>query len=430
MPAGGIIVALDTIMEDDMPTLNGYEYLMAQLRKKEPRVRLRYRYYDQKVVARDFRISTPPDLLDLNVKVGWATTAVDSLANRLKVRSVTDPRYKVETLFATNNPDIIFRSAIVSALIASCSFAYIYKDAAGAVRIQIIDAANATGTIDPVTYLLTEGVAVLDRGLNGEPVRTAYFEPGRTTIYTIGDRERVIDQQELDNSVAHPLLVPIIYRPDASRPFGHSRISRAGMNYIDEAARTLKRSEVSAEFYSFPQRWVTGLEQDFDQLDKWRASMSAMMQFEKDSNGDSPKLGQFTQQSMDPHVNQLRMFASMFAGETGLTLDDLGFVSDNPSSSEAIKASHETLRLMARAAQDDFRTAIINIVYTAMCLQDGVDYTRETFANLSVKWEPAFEPDMAAIGNIGDAILKINQAVPGTLDKNVVRDLTGLEVTA
>ena len=35
---------------------------------------------------------------------------------------------------------------------------------------------------------------------------------------------------------------------------------------------------------------------------------------------------------MTPHTEQLRMFAALFAGETGLTLDDLGFVTDNPSS--------------------------------------------------------------------------------------------------
>lgn len=410
-----------------MPTY-GYDYLMSQLRRKRSRVLLRYGYYDQKHRSEDFNISTPPDLRYLRIKIGWATTAVDALANRLKVRSIKDDKYQVAELFARNNPDIIYRSAFVSALIGSCAFAYIYRDENQAVRIQIIDGANATGTIDPVTYLLTEGVAVLDRYDDGRPRQTAYFEPYQTTYYTVDDRDRIVTEEVMKHAVAHPLLVPIIYRPDASRPFGHSRISRACMDYIDEAARTLKRSEISAEFYSFPQRWVTGLEQDFEQLDKWRASMSAMMQFEKDSDGESPKLGQFTQQSMDPHVNQLRMIASMFAGETGLTLDDLGFVSENPSSSEAIKAAHESLRLIARAAQSDFTTALINIAYTAMCYQDGMDYNRSDFANVSVKWEPVFEPDLAAISNIGDALIKINQAIPGAVDINFVRDLTGIDV--
>ena len=51
----------------------------------------------------------------------------------------------------------------------------------------------------------------------------------------------------------------------------------------------------------------------------------------KDEDGDNPVLGQFQQQSMTPYWEQLKMFAALFAGETGLTLDDLGFASDNPS---------------------------------------------------------------------------------------------------
>ncbi len=54
---------------------------------------------------------------------------------------------------------------------------------------------------------------------------------------------------------------------------------------------------------------------------------------------------------MAPYVEQLKMLASLFAGETGLTLDDLGFSTENPSSVEAIKAQHENLRLKARKAQ-------------------------------------------------------------------------------
>lgn len=51
-------------------------------------------------------------------------------------------------------------------------------------------------------------------------------------------------------------LVPIIYKPDAKRPFGHSRISRACMDYVKSAMRTLKRAEISSEFYSFPQKYA------------------------------------------------------------------------------------------------------------------------------------------------------------------------------
>ena len=78
--------------------------------------------------------------------------------------------------------------------------------------------------------------------------------------------------------------------------------------------------------------------------------MATLIAITKDEDGDKPTFGQFMQQSMTPHVDHLKMFASMFAGETGLTLDDLGFPTANPSSADAIKAAHDSLRLTARAA--------------------------------------------------------------------------------
>jgi len=131
------------------------------------------------------------------------------------------------------------------------------------------------------------------------------------------------------------------------------------MDLVGSAVRTIKRSEISAEFYSFPQKWVTGLSENAEEIDKWKASISYMLKFEADEDGNHPVLGQFAQQSMSPHLEQLKMFASAFGGETGLTLDDLGFPQENPSSSEAIKAAHENLRLTARKAQRTFGTGFL-----------------------------------------------------------------------
>lgn len=134
------------------------------------------------------------------------------------------------------------------------------------------------------------------------------------------------------------------------------------------ALRTLKRSEISAEFYSFPQKYVLGTSNEAEQLDKWKATISSLLEITKDEDGDKPVVGQFTQQSMSPYTEQLRTFAALFAGETGLTLDDLGFVTDNPSSAEAIKSSHEALRLAARKAQRTFGSGFLNVGYLAACV--------------------------------------------------------------
>lgn len=400
----------------------GIEYLRKKLEAKRRRVLERYGFYEMKNFVYDFGISTPPDVRFWNSCVGWCAKSVDSLADRLVFREFANDNFAINDIYRMNYPAVLFDSAILSALIGSCSFLYITEDGSDMPRIQVIDGANATGIIDPITMFLREGYAVLERDDKGVATIEAYLTPEATYIY----RKGVKEVETIANRSGYTLLVPVIYRPDAVRPFGHSRISRANMNLVGSALRTIKRSEVAAEFYSFPQKYVTGLS-DSAEIDKWRATMSSLITFTKDEDGDKPVVGQFQQQSMTPHVEQLKMFASLFAGENGLTLDDMGFPMDNPSSAEAIKSAHENLRLTARKAQRTFEIGFLNAGFVAACLRDGMAYDRRELYNTVGKWEPIFEPDAAMLSLIGDGAIKINQAVPGFFDKTSLHDLTGIK---
>lgn len=152
-----------------------------------------------------------------------------------------------------------------------------------------------------------------------------------------------------------------------------------------------------------------------------------MLQFTKDEDGDSPTLGQFTTSSMTPFTEQLKTAAAGFAGETGLTMDDLGFASDNPASVEAIKASHENLRLAGRKAQRSLGSGLLNVAYLAVCLRDDYPYLRSQFSKTIPKWEPLFEADASALTLVGDGAIKLNQAIPGFVNAETIRDLTGVK---
>ena len=406
-----------------MAEYKGIAYLRNKLNGKRDRVLTRYKFYEMKNMVKDLDISTPPDLKWMHSALGWCGKAVDSLADRLVFYSFDEDNFNLTEIFQMNNPDVLFDNAVLSALISSCCFVYISADETGYPRLQVIDGGNATGILDPITGLLKEGYAVLERDENGNPVLEAWFTSGKTEYIRKGQSKT----QVIANNAPYPLLVPIIYRPDAARPFGHSRVSRACMDIMGSAIRTIKRSEITAEFYSFPQKYVTGLHEDAEPMEKWKATVSAMLTFTKDEDGDKPTLGQFTQQSMSPHIEQLRMFASLFAGETGLTLDDLGFVSENPSSAEAIKASHENLRLTARKAQRNFGSGFLNVGYLAACLRDNFPYQRRQLYLTKPTWEPIFEPDAAMLSSIGDGANKINQSIPGYFNKDNLRALTGIE---
>ena len=365
-----------------MENYKGIEYLRNKLNQLKQRVSLRYDYYTMKHKISQKGITIPPEIRQkYESTLGWCSKAVDNLADRLSFKEFGDDVFEINEIFKMNNPDVFFDSAILSALIASCCFVYISQGDDEIPRLQVIEGDQATGIIDPITNLLTEGYAILNKDDNGNAILEAYFIPGRTDYYVDGKF----------------------------------------------ANRTFERADITAEFYSFPQKYVVGLSNDAEPMDSWKATISSMLQFTKDEQGDSPKLGQFTTPSMSPFTEQLRTAAAGFAGETGLTLDDLGFVSDNPSSSEAIKASHETLRMYARKAQKTFGSGFLNVGYLACCLRDDFAYRRNHFYNLKPKWQPVFEPDAATLSNIGDGAIKINQAIPGFFDSKTLSDLTGIE---
>lgn len=403
----------------------GMEYLQRKLVSHRNRVNMRYKQYSMKYFDQDVSVTIPRQIRGRYRSVlGWCAKGVDALADRLVFREFTNDDFEVNEIFDANNPDVFFDSAVLSALIASCSFVYISKVEDGLPRLQVIEASNATGIIDPITGLLTEGYAVLERDDKGNPAVEAYFSPTQTDYYY---KNPEVGDFSIENPTGHPLLVPLIHRPDAVRPFGRSRITRAGMYYQRYAKRTLERADITAEFYSFPQKYVVGTSQESKPLDSWKATVSAMLEFTKDEDGDKPSLGQFTTSSMSPFTEQLKTAAAGFAGETGLTLDDLGFVSDNPSSVEAIKASHENLRLAGRKAQRSLGSGLLNVAYLAACLRDDYPYLREQFVQTKPKWEPLFEADASMLSLIGDGAIKLNQAIEGFVDGDTIRDLTGVK---
>lgn len=400
----------------------GIGYLKCKLVTKQSRVQTRYRYYEMKECHTPRNLMVPDQLKNkFSIKLGWCTKAVDSLADRLQFRGFKNDNLDLTSIYQMNNFDVLADSAILGALITSCDFIYISMDKNGYPRMQVIDGYNATGIMDEITGMLEEGYAVLDRDENGQIISEAYFGKGYTDFYIKGQ-----EPYRIENICSYPLLVPIVYRPDAKRPFGHSRISRACMRYQDNVADTLLNMAICSETNAFVQKYIAGSDPDME-FDSSRAWMSSFLNISASEDGTKPDLGQFQQASLAPYIDEIETQASLFAGEVGLTLDDLGFSKSNPASVDAIRASHENLRLTARKAQRQFGIGFLNAGYLAACLRDEFDFNREVLYETKPIWEPVFEPDANAIGMIGDAAVKVNSAVPGYFNAENLRDLTGID---
>ncbi|MDR3304405.1 MAG: hypothetical protein LBS85_00020 [Clostridiales Family XIII bacterium] len=393
--------------------------LERKLKIKRARVLARYNCYEMKNGMKNYGIAVPDSMKAMVSVLGWCAKSVDGLADRLTFRGFAGDDFNIMKIYEHNNPDMLFDSAVTSALVGSCAFVYIAEDEDGYPTLQVVDGANATGKIDETTGMLTEGYAVLKRDDKGAEELTAYFEPYRTVYY-----EGVNPVREFEHPVPFPLLVPIIHRPDAVRPFGRSRISRACMRIMQDAREVVRLSMVAAQFYSFPQRYVVGTDDNLE-LDRWRAAVSTMFNISKGEDGTIPNIGQFQQQSMEPLFSQLKIYASLFSGETGISLQELGFTDANPASADAIISGREGLLLNARKAQRNFGSGFLNAGIAAASLRDKTAYNRHEFRRTKPEWYPVFEPNLSTLG---DSIIKINQAVPGFFDRESISKLSGIDV--
>lgn len=400
----------------------GIEKMRARLAAKRPRCALRYRFYEQKAAGRSFDLLIPEEMKWVKPVLGWCTKAVDSVSERLAFDRFKNDIFGLDEIFDMNSRDIFIYDALVSALVTSCSFIYISPGPDGYPRLQVIDGTNATGELDPQTRLLREGYAILERDEYGQVKTEAYFTAEETVIIEGGLTGAVT---HIPNAAGYPLLVPVINKPDAHRPFGHSRITRACMEHQASAFRTLKLGEVSAAFYSNPQKYVSGLEPDAEFNGRY-ASVASFVRFDRDENGDKPTTGQYTAQTMSPYNDRLRTIAGNFAAETGLTLNDLGFYTENPSTAEAINAAHEPLFCAIKKMQELFSPCLLNVGMVAACLRDRQHYERYIFRTVKPAWYPAERTSPSTLGAVGDAVYKLNEASPGFIGEDNMKKLTGL----
>jgi hypothetical protein len=328
-------------------------------------------------------ISIPPEMENkLNENIGWAQKAVNALANRSKFDGVVFESGQNEDLdncLIENNFKNLYEQAVRSQLINSCSFLTVSRGSEGEPKalINAYSALTASAMWDTRRKRIKCGITIVECD---EDPRHELDEPIWVNLYTdthVWEIKRADTSSPwiatpYEHKMGRPLIEPMVYQQELLRPFGRSRISRAVMSIVDNAIRTLARAELSAEFFSRPQRYLLGADEDtFNDQSKWEAYTGVIFAVSKDGDGETPQYGQLNAQSMQPHLDQLRSLAAQFAGETNVPIAELGVIHDNPSSAQAIYASKEPLIIEAENLNQSNGEALKNIMRMVLAiLQD------------------------------------------------------------
>lgn len=411
-----------------VPSLDGADLdllrtLLAKWAAKVRRNQLRTTYYDGKNRLRDLGISIPPQLKSVETVVGWPAKAVDSLAHRIVFDGFVLPGDQEDPLglsavFADNQMQMELPQAITSSLIHAVSFVSVMHGDTDAGQPEVLVQARSgmfgTGLWDRSARALKAALSVSSVDEAGVPTEMVMHLPDRVglIVRSAGGRWSAVWRR---NPVGRVLVEPLVYRPDLDRPFGRSRISRPVMSITDEAVRTVLRTEVSAEFFTAPQRALLGADEDVfvdrdgNPIPEWQAVIGKMWTIGRDENNDLPQIHEFKQMSFQPHNDHLRMIAARFASEASLPLGALGIVQENPDSAEAIYAAKEDLVIEAQNAGKSYGTRLTRVGQNIVMLRDGLDSPPDETRWLQANWQ---NPATPSVVSAADAVVKQVAAVP------------------
>lgn len=405
------------------------EFLLDRLRKKSVNVRIKYQYYNAENSYVDFGISVPVKMMNSKPGIGWASRAVNTLSDRVVFDGFANDTFGINELFDEINAKRVLNKAKKDAHIAGVSFVAISETPNGVALIPFT-ASEATGVIDDNTGLLSYGLAVLSwtgddalaQSSVSEPKDYVVFTPEATTIY----KNKKIDSIT-KNPTGRTMLHALTHGATASQPLGRSRITKTVRRIVQEVARVKRRYEIAGEFYSTPQRYVLGTEQDFtqEQKNKLDSTIGKAWVFSKDDDGDKPEIGQLAQMSINQFEDNKKGLARDFCAETALTLRNLGYETANPTSAESLSAMSDDLLLEARASQDEMGEQIKQIAISIRLTLNKSDKVPEDLENIKAAWRPIFQVD---VGAAGDAVYKLIQAMPELAGSVQIYQMLGMGV--
>ena len=401
--------------------------------RRRTRNLLRESYYRMRRRPRELGISVPPHLRRLERAMGWPAKAVDSLAARSQFDGFAAPdegvSARLQSLCAASSLKSKYRRLLKSELMHSCSFATVTRGGDGRPRACAYPAAAASAVWDQPEDRIRAGMAVVDAEApraGMEPRATAADMSTDSAVVRLRRSSRGRWRAEyLPHSMGRCLMVPLAYDADLERPFGRSRITRAVMDLTDDAMRASLRSEVSAEFFTAPRKHLLGADGDaLGDMGKWDAYIGNIFAVGEEADGEVPKFGQLAQGSMQPHIDYMRSLATRFSGETNVPVSELGVVSDNPSSAEAIYAAKEPLVIEAVNLNAGNGEALRDIALMCLAVEDGCGYRTacERCGGVRARFR---NPAMPSPVTQADSVVKGVSAFPWLADTDVALEEYG-----
>lgn len=399
------------------------ELLLSVFDKRSAANAMLTRYYEGKQPTPSIGIDNIPDTVNVPARCDWAGKAVTSVSERVRMDGFTfagDYRDEsLERIERTCQLSSAFNRHIASELVHGCMFATVQRMGGGAV-VRTHTAETAAAIWDESEQRIGAGMVVADARTTPwsrfapVPVQVNVHLPGKVVVirqYAAG-RWRA---ESMPTPLDRPMMEAFAFRPTGAKPFGQSRITPTVRYLVDEVQRTMRYMAVSGALYATPKDVLLGMsdaQMKAMKDAKWSVMVTSMFMATRDRNGDTLDYRRIQSASPQPYIDSIAAYAKLFSGATGVPLNSLGIVQDNPSSAEAIAASREDVCVAAEDCIESNRAAMRNVALMAMAVDGNTTLDGLSADQLTVM--PNFKnPMMPSLAATADAMTKVASVLEG-----------------
>lgn len=368
------------------------------------------RYYQGTQRLEQIGLAVPPELRRFETVVNWPRLALDSLNERLDVRSFILPGQDVAdpTLsegWAANDLDSESPKLHLDTFIYGRGFvcAGVNDEDAEHPLLTVESPREMSVQIDPRSRRVTRAFRVYGQDENDFQPRFATIYQPEATRWLQRDQGKWVEYDRDDHGLGRVPVVPFFNRLLTGDWMGESEMSDV-IPLTDAAARSLTNLQLAGETHAVPQKYVLGASKgDFvdastgEPTTAWESYMSAFLAL---ANSDA-KVGQLQGSSLSNFHDTVNHYARLVAAITGLPPHFLGFSSENPASADAIRSSESRLVKRAELKQRQFGDSWGRVMSLYLRLKDGEwpDGRR-----IRTEWFDAATPTVAART---DAVVKL-----------------------
>ncbi|QGJ96792.1 portal protein [Gordonia phage Cleo] len=387
------------------------------------------------------RSKLPPLLQKAQFVVGWPTTTVDVLHERLDWRKwYADAKYGLDDVYMDNHLDYESELGHLDSLLYGTAFGVVgtgdTKIGEPEILVTVESAKHMAGIYDRRRRRMSIAAS---KGYNdaGEWVYGTLYEADQNTYYERNTPTSPWKTIRVDkHNLGRVPVVQFVNRARAGRRQGKSEITRAVRSYTNMAVRTLVGMEVNREFFSSPQRYALGAKEDAfvdengQPIPGWKAILGSLWNLERDEewaeqHPDSdglPTIGQFPATSPGPYIDQIEGLSKMFAAEVGIPPGYLGFVSEQPPSADAIRALEARLVKRAQRRITSWNMGWTEVGQIVAMLKTGDYPAAKDIVN---EWG---DPAVPATASDTDRAVKLVGAQIIPADSSVTQEIVGLSI--